>query len=1337
MIRKFYELYIIQAILAFAITFATAQEELPPEKVSSFEGRHFFVGFMQNEIANDPNGLIQQIYITSTREAEIIVSIPDVGDQTYNIREDSVLLINVPEELESNLSETVEQKTVEITSDVPITVYCFSSQSTTSDSYAAIPVSHWGNEYVVTTFPNDQYAIEQPVTPLDSIYLLEPRTGEFLIMAGYDNTRIEFKPAAITRYGKQYDRYTTIILHEGESYLVQSVKAQMGQGDLTGSHIRSDKPIGVLSGHVRTAVPHGLRRPFDSKDHLIEMLPPAESWGKDFITVPFDVCPFGDYFRVVTLESGTVIDIEKPSGPEQLKFTNGKYVEIVLNEPAVWKSNKPIQVSQMMMHTGLASDNYFYDPCLVIVPPVEQYVSRILFQTPGNSVYNPYQFDYHYISIIADEESLESLALDGRAVDEITPIRSNNLTDTDLYWARIKILDGVHELKCRDGRFAGTIFGYGEHDSYGMTLGASLTNPFVSDTISPQIDVAVDCGELTGLISEVVNDSSSGIDYVIVQEDSTYNYEWEIEEVSDTANYVGFTARPKNLYESGEFVIDVRDKNGNGKRYGYYYDGFKIDIYDDVIDFGIATLRDSLCKELKFINRGLEPVTLDSAAIKTDSRLYLFADEEFPIVVEGGEVITLTICLSPQGDSNSVAADLYLYFECDHETVTPINAFVESTMLEVANLDFGDVRVGEEKCDSIWIFNPGNVPITIDSLEFAQSTALDYDTTGVFPIVIPPGDTLFVDICFTPTEQIDYSSNFTARNNRRISNSGNTQGRGVMPIVESISVNWFERRVGTTNDSVVVLENVGTDETRLTFDRFVENSDAFDHSSLSSIDTLINPGETIEIPVSFLPADRSDYRCVVALATDYSLHAPIEIELLGAGTLPAVETFDVDFGEVFVYTRKDSTPNIIFPGGNEDLVVDMFDERGDAAAFFFDRGDPQDLTLTPGEAFALAIGFRPEEVRAYSDTLFFEHPSLPDYALDTSIVVIRGVGIPSDTLEAMLEVDAPASLFSCNDSIVYVRISSRGNYELSLVDYQIIGDDDSVVEWIAEPTVPTVLERDLIYEYSLGVSPKRGDRIDFDVLFDLKDTVLTESVSIQNETLPLQILELGKVSANPGDTMRLSIGGSLPYGAEEPFEFSLDVFIDRMNFELIQNQGRLKIKSDDFSDEVPVNLDQMIDRINAEFTKDLQLSGKGPFDWTLELEFLALFNTDNVSDLRIETRADDCYDPATYETTATVAEVCVQTLRGVMLDLTTSSLTVDPNPASSELRMELYLPYEDAVEIAIFDASGKKYRVSRKLFLKKGFHSLIFEIMEIPNGIYTLSLQTSVERKNIIFVISK
>ena len=63
----------------------------------------------------------------------------------------------------------------------------------------------------------------------------------------------------------------------------------------------------------------------------------------------------------------------------------GSCFEIEANKPIYWKSDKPILVNQLMMHKGIVNDtiqeSLYYDPSLVTLAPIEQFIESVTFAT--------------------------------------------------------------------------------------------------------------------------------------------------------------------------------------------------------------------------------------------------------------------------------------------------------------------------------------------------------------------------------------------------------------------------------------------------------------------------------------------------------------------------------------------------------------------------------------------------------------------------------------------------------------------------------------------------------------------------------------------------------------------------------------------------------------------------------------------------------------------------------------------------------------------------------------------------------------------------------------------
>jgi hypothetical protein len=75
-------------------------------------------------------------------------------------------------------------------------------------------------------------------------------------------------------------------------------------------------------------------------------------------------------------------------------------------------------------------------------------------------------------------------------------------------------------------------------------------------------------------------------------------------------------------------------------------------------------------------------------------------------------------------------------------------------------------------------------------------------------------------------------------------------------------------------------------------------------------------------------------------------------------------------------------------------------------------------------------------------------------------------------------------------------------------------------------------------------------------------------------------------------------------------------------------------------------------------------------------------------------------------------------------------LSVRPNPTNGVFQAEYNLPTESTATLTLFDATGNTLRtVQTQGVLEAGYHTISFQMEDLPPGIYFLSLQTDNERK--------
>ncbi len=1334
--------YILTFLILLGSVFGLKGEPANNYKYSAYSGRHFYISFMQNEIAlswqNDK--VLLRVFITAVIPTKYEIKIPGFETVTGELQANDVHEIEIPYQMEMIESEVPRARAIEISSDLPVSAYCFSSKITTSESYSAIPISRWGTEYVVMSYPNDQYDDPERWN-LDSLERFVPRSSEFLVMAAYDSTVVTMTPRAVTKGGKQVGQTYNVLLQKGEVYLVQSFADARGRADLTGTIVRGNKPFGLLSGHVRTAVPQTNKYPFDSKDHLIEMLPPTSTWGKYFCTIPFGVNFKGDLFRLASIHPNTVVTLQRQDGiEEELYLSNpGDWVEVTdINTPAVWRGNKPFQLVQYMRHTGEYGDSKEYDPSIVVIPPVEQYVQDIVFLTPRNFQVQD-QYREHRVSLIADAPALADLSLDGDKVQDLTNFYSQQITGTSLYWGSLGLSEGRHQLKSSKGRFSGVLYAYGFHDSYAMALGNSLSNPFREDSVPPTIVVNEKCGFINGFVHDVHDTNSSGIDFGWAVKYQNNNYQWDIPLISDTATVVRFSASPIDINQNGNFNIEFYDKNSNLTKYSFQYQGIKINAPKEMLYPNLSWEKEE-CKQFKVFNFGTRNMTLDSITIANEPRLNYTTSLSLPALMKPGDTLYITLCFNPTGDSATLFTDLTLHFDCDYNTKIQVKGNVKAPQIAIGGHDFGEVTVGETRCDTVTIENLGNTDLFIDSLILSQILPeFTFNISGILPIKLASGGKLRIPVCFTPFDTLNYEIKVSAKNNFDLLNEGIVMGRGIAPNINSIRLDWGNRRVGTLNDSLMSFINSGSKKGTLIFDKLITGDPGDDNALLlKSISTVLDKGEKLPLLFVYNPIAPVPYELIAEFTTDWLLHKPITVYITGNGTLPTIETNDFRFDTTRIFSSVDSSMLAITAGGNERLSIDKMQTiGGDLSSFVIDLATYDNMKLNIGEELVIPVTFAPNRVGEHILLIEVISDALPNYERKRDTIIVSGYALPADTIDYSFELKLP-SLFACVAEQGYLELSNLGNININLQEMIATKTPDNFTANFKDIiNLPMLLKPGETVRFDMDFYAERGqggklgfallinDSIRKNIEFDIMPIVAT--IEVNGPDL---------MTLTAGDTISLTLRGNFPHAVDPLVEGKFELGLDKYFLDLLNKNGTLLIRNSNEEYNVPINFVQNRWTIVFNMPKDLYEINENT-EWETTLRFLALLYEKDTANLDFGLFSDRCFNPAKLKIPIKLLHVCNFPLRPIKIIANLPFVDIAPNPISTKIGVEIFLTEDDEVSLSVVDAMGRQTELEQNKTLTRGRHLLEYSSDRFASGIYNLIMHSKQLKKNKIFIITK
>ena len=449
--------------------------------IKSTEGTEFWYGYMESR--HQQAGHYLEVTLTSTYACSFKIYFGNSATPYMS----GTLQPNVPFRwqppwslIEPIGSENIEQKGIHVVSDKPMNIFAMNWSPNSADAAVIFPIDAIGNEYYAMCY--DPHLNEGPGgTPGNG------KNSEFVIVASQDNTHVTITPTKITDQLRPANVPFTITLSKGDLYQVQSMNHVnlVGQGDLTGSYIKSDKPIAFYSGSWSTTIPAD--DAVSAWDHLYEQIPPVRSWGRKFVTVPLKGRA-EDRFRIIASEDKTSIRIGSGS---TIMLDKGKFYEFRLtqDEPSYIESDHPILLAQFMVSNsvdrpvGYTQSNWDGDPLMLIISPVDQTREAVTFVAYDT----PEIVSKFFVNVVTKMESTSYITLDG------SPITFLTLNNSGYAYAQIPITKGNHNLDSSmpGNGFIAYVYGYGGVESYGYGVGFNLSIKldlggdihFVKDTI--------------------------------------------------------------------------------------------------------------------------------------------------------------------------------------------------------------------------------------------------------------------------------------------------------------------------------------------------------------------------------------------------------------------------------------------------------------------------------------------------------------------------------------------------------------------------------------------------------------------------------------------------------------------------------------------------------------------------------------------------------------------------------------------------------------------------------------------------------------------------------------
>ncbi|MEW5869153.1 MAG: PKD domain-containing protein [Chloroflexota bacterium] len=468
--------------------FDTSDPDGPALGAPDSRGTDFWITFMRNGSATGTTEGHLHLYISGETATSGKVTVPRLNTTAdFQVTPGQITTVALPTYLRAQGEYTrpsgLEDLGIHITAGAEVTVYGMNRASVSTDAFTALPTDALGTNYLAMAYTSGAMA-------------WYGGSSQFAVVAVEENTQITITASTFAYSGPPNpgDTYT-LTMQRGEVHQFVADYTWITDGDVTGSWIRSNKPVAVFGGNSCVFIPtHTMYC-----DHIVEQIPPTSTWGKEFVTVPLASRANGDTFRVLAAEDDTHFQVnDQPA----VTLNRGQFSEFILTEASHIVADKPVLLAQYS-HSFEFDHSAGADPFMMLVPPYEQFMNDYTVMTPLSG------FTWNYINLVAPEMAVGSLTMDGTAIpaESFSPVGSSGF-----YEAQIAVDPGVHQLSSASP-FGVFIYGYQNGpESYGYPGGSALAQVANAASLEVEVDASEQgVGNQVCATARVLDANSQGI----------------------------------------------------------------------------------------------------------------------------------------------------------------------------------------------------------------------------------------------------------------------------------------------------------------------------------------------------------------------------------------------------------------------------------------------------------------------------------------------------------------------------------------------------------------------------------------------------------------------------------------------------------------------------------------------------------------------------------------------------------------------------------------------------------------------------------------------------------
>ncbi len=528
------------------------------------------------------------------------------------------------------------------------------------------------------------------------------------------------------------------------------------------------------------------------------------------------------------------------------------------------------------------------------------------------------------------------------------------------------------------------------------------------------------------------------------------------------------------------------------------------------IDFGNGHIGDTVTQQLTIRNTGTADLRVFSITFESGSSDEFSAEPLGSVnqLLSPSDDLMVSVNYSPTNASLDQGALLIACNDPDHALVRvrlsssykgsseiTVTDDVSGDLAEVELIDFGQVQVGSNSSDSVYVLNTGtgNAVLTIDEVRTQpiSSEFFQLETNPLPPAYLNPfsgpcasdqdcGDSntcssgLCVDqsgslinaqsiqVTFTATQVGTFQESLVITNDEAYGEGDENiriitlRGEGVQPALGVLPnpIDFGQLYTDESSDMDVVLSNNGGQALTITSISLQDGTGPFDISLDGQSPWQLEPGQNMVLSARFNPADPGTYTDTLRIESD-DPDSPTLVDVTGSAIFPpviALSPASLDFGEVQLGQDLSLSFQVSNDGGSPLQINSLSLANGSAGFSIAQQALPQ---LDPGQSATVDVTYTPGgTIGADSDLLVISSndPLSPDVTVN-----LTGLGTdPSlDVIPDSIDFGPIYQGYHAGPQIVTITNTGFGSLSLLSINLAVGSNPDYSLGNL--PAMPIVL----------------------------------------------------------------------------------------------------------------------------------------------------------------------------------------------------------------------------------------------------------------------------------------